>query len=54
MEVLPTPWSPRKTSLYFASGDILGIDDAVDDGIEPVIPSDIADQKYLIKMHELI
>ena len=26
MEVFPTPWSPKNTSLYFASGDILGPD----------------------------
>lgn len=26
MEVFPTPWSPKNTSLYFASGDIFGPD----------------------------
>lgn len=24
IEVLPTPWSPRNTNLYLASGEILG------------------------------
>lgn len=24
MDVFPTPWSPRNTSLYFANGDKLG------------------------------
>jgi hypothetical protein len=24
IEVFPTPWSPRKTSLYFARGEMFG------------------------------
>lgn len=24
MEVLPTPWSPKNTILYFANGEIFG------------------------------
>ena len=28
IDVFPTPWSPRNTSLYFASGDMLGAEDA--------------------------
>lgn len=24
IEVLPTPWSPKNTNLYFAKGDMLG------------------------------
>ena len=24
IDVFPTPWSPKKTNLYFANGDIFG------------------------------
>jgi hypothetical protein len=29
IEVFPTPWSPRKTNLYFAKGEILGALEAI-------------------------
>lgn len=29
IDVLPTPWSPKKTSLYFANGDMFGVLEAV-------------------------
>ena len=37
IEVLPTPWSPRKTSLYFARGEIFGAPEPA-----AVVPADVA------------
>ena len=46
IDVFPTPWSPKKTSLYLASGEIFGADA---DGVEAAVLLDAAIDPWIFQ-----
>lgn len=50
MEVLPTPWSPKNTNLYFARGEILGPDVVTGAAAEDEAPFPSVDDIFIIEI----